>query len=36
MSPKTMRAEAASAPTEEFTPQNITVTAQVNALCNLK
>jgi uncharacterized protein len=27
---------AASAPTEEFTPQNVTVTAHVNALFNLK
>jgi hypothetical protein len=29
-------AMAAPAPTEEFTPQNITVTAHVNALFNLK
>ncbi len=29
-------ANAAPAPTEEFTPQNITVTAHVNALFNLK
>ena len=28
--------EAAPAPTEEFTPQNVTVTAHVNALFNLK
>ena len=27
---------AAPAPTEEFTPQNVTVTAHVNALFNLK
>jgi hypothetical protein len=31
-----MRAEAAPAPTEEFTPQSVTVTAHVNALFNLK
>ena len=30
------RANAAPAPTEEFTPQNVTVTAHVNALFNLK
>lgn len=30
------RAEAAPAPTEEFTPQTVTVTAHVNALFNLK
>lgn len=29
-------AEAAPAPTEEFTPQNVTVTAHVNAVFNLK
>ncbi len=41
--PRTMRAMAASpnaaaapAPTEEFTPQTVTVTAHVNALFNLK
>jgi uncharacterized protein YggE len=34
--PVAMRAEAAPAPTEEFTPQNVTVTAHVNALFNLK
>jgi uncharacterized protein YggE len=34
--PTAMRAEAAPAPTEEFTPQNVTVTAHVNALFNLK
>ena len=34
--PMAMRAEAAPAPTEEFTPQNVTVTAHVNALFNLK
>lgn len=31
-----IKAEAAPAPTEEFTPQNVTVTAHVNALFNLK
>jgi uncharacterized protein YggE len=31
-----MKAEAAPAPTEEFTPQTVTVTAHVNALFNLK
>lgn len=31
-----MTAEAAPAPTEEFTPQTVTVTAHVNALFNLK
>jgi uncharacterized protein len=31
-----MKAEASPAPTEEFTPQNVTVTAHVNALFNLK
>lgn len=31
-----MKAEAAPAPTEQFSPQNITVTAHVNALFNLK
>jgi len=31
-----MKAEAAPAPTEEFTPQNVTVTAHVNALFSLK
>lgn len=31
-----MKAEAAPAPTEEFNPQNVTVTAHVNALFNLK
>ena len=30
------RTEAAPAPTEEFTPQTVTVTAHVNALFNLK
>src|SRR6267143_3705249 len=34
--PMALRAEAAPAPTEEFTPQNVTVTAHVNALFNLK
>jgi uncharacterized protein len=34
--PMAMKAEAAPAPTEEFTPQNVTVTAHVNALFNLK
>jgi uncharacterized protein YggE len=29
-------APSAPAPTEEFTPQNVTVTAHVNALFNLK
>jgi hypothetical protein len=29
-------AQAAPAPTEEFTPQGVTVTAHVNALFNLK
>ena len=29
-------ANAAPAPTEEFTPQNVTVTAHVNAVFNLK
>jgi uncharacterized protein len=32
----TMKAEAAPAPTEEFSPQKITVTAHVNALFSLK
>lgn len=32
----TMVAKAAPAPTEEFNPQNVTVTAHVNALFNLK
>jgi len=32
----TPMANAAPAPTEEFTPQNVTVTAHVNALFNLK
>jgi len=31
-----MTPNAAPAPTEEFTPQNVTVTAHVNALFNLK
>jgi len=31
-----MKSEAAPAPTEEFTPQNVTVTAHVNALFNVK
>jgi len=31
-----MKAEAAPAPTEEFTPQTVTVTAHVNALFSLK
>jgi uncharacterized protein YggE len=31
-----MKTEAAPAPTEEFNPQNVTVTAHVNALFNLK
>jgi hypothetical protein len=30
------KSEATAAPTEEFTPQNVTVTAHVNALFNLK
>jgi uncharacterized protein YggE len=34
--PMAMRAEAAAPPTEEFTPQNVTVTAHVNALFILK
>ncbi|MFY9912901.1 MAG: SIMPL domain-containing protein [Candidatus Sulfotelmatobacter sp.] len=36
--PHMMRAmaEAAPAPTEEFTPQNVTITAHVNAVFNLK
>jgi uncharacterized protein YggE len=34
--PMAMKAEAAPTPTEEFTPQNVTVTAHVNALFNLK
>jgi uncharacterized protein YggE len=34
--PMAMRAEAAAAPTEEFTPQSVTVTAHVNTLFNLK
>jgi uncharacterized protein YggE len=34
--PMAMRAEAAPPPTEEFTPQNVTVTAHVNALFILK
>jgi uncharacterized protein len=34
--PMAMRAEAAPAPTEEFAPQKVTVTAHVNALFNLK
>ena len=34
--PMAMRAEAAPAPTDEFTPQNVTVTAHVNALFTLK
>jgi len=29
-------AAATPAPTEEFTPQNVTVTAHVNALFNLR
>ena len=33
---QTMRAEAAPAPTEEFTPQKISVTAHVNAMFGLK
>jgi uncharacterized protein len=32
----TMKAEAAPAPTEEFSPQKITVTAHINALFSLK
>jgi uncharacterized protein len=32
----TAKAEAAAAPTEEFTPQTVTVTAHVNALFSLK
>jgi len=32
----TMRAEAAPAPTEEFTPQKVTVTAHVNAMFEFK
>ncbi len=31
-----MRAQAEPTPTEEFTPQNVTVTAHVNAMFNLK
>lgn len=31
-----MKAQAEPAPTEEFTPQNVIVTAHVNALFNLK
>jgi hypothetical protein len=31
-----MKAEAAPAPTEEYTPQTVTVTAHVNALFSLK
>lgn len=31
-----MRTQAEPAPTEEFTPQNVTVTAHVNALFNMK
>jgi len=34
--PKVARALAAPAPTEEFTPQTVTVTAHVNAMFNLK
>ena len=34
--PMAAKAEAAPAPTEEFTPQTVTVTAHVNALFNLK
>jgi len=33
---KAMAAAAPPAPTEEFTPQTVTVTAHVNALFNLK
>jgi len=36
MAMRAMAAEAAPAPTEEFTPQTVTVTAHVNALFNLK
>jgi uncharacterized protein YggE len=36
MSASAMAAPAAPAPTEEFTPQTVTVTAHVNALFNLK
>jgi hypothetical protein len=36
MRPMTAKAQAAPAPTEEFTPQLVTVTAHVNALFNLK
>jgi len=31
-----MKAEAAPAPTEDFTPQTVNVTAHVNALFTLK
>jgi hypothetical protein len=31
-----MKAEAAPAPTEEFSPHTVTVTAHVNALFSLK
>ena len=34
--PMAAMAQAAQAPTEEFTPQSVTVTAHVNALFNLK
>jgi hypothetical protein len=34
--PMAAMANAAPAPTEEFTPQTVTVTAHVNALFNLK
>jgi uncharacterized protein YggE len=33
---QTMRAEATPAPTEEFTPQKVTITAHVNAMFGLK
>ena len=36
MSAMAAKVNAAPAPTEEFTPQNVTVTAHVNALFNLK
>jgi len=36
MHPIAAMANAAPAPTEEFTPQNVTVTAHVNALFEMK
>jgi hypothetical protein len=35
-SPRMAAAEAAPAPTAEFTPQSVTITAHVNALFQLK